>query len=306
MLGKILSNQPQLAAFVRGIQPPARQPKTVPEVSIYKCTPPERLDSRARTKKWHHFIEWGEKQVKGYYNKHMKQKIKNSDRQTANMIELRAISKYSDTPSSKDYVLRDIDLDVKEGEFLSIIGSSASGKSTLLNIIGMLESPSDGKYNFCGQEIRRLDKSRKNEISSHFGYISPRYGLNRKLTVYKNMETHLLTGDLSVSERETKIVDMLERFHIAPLRNFFPFQLSQPQQQLAAIAKAVIANPKLILADEPTGNLNSRLSKGIMELLKRLNRGGTTIIQATSRENTAAYSNRIVSLNRQGGAFASN
>lgn len=223
----------------------------------------------------------------------------NSSSEKLNMIELKEISKFSNTSSPKTYVLRDIDLDVKEGDFLSIVGSPGSGKSTLLHIIGMLEAPSDGEYNFCGQEIQKLDNKKKQEIrQQYFGFIFPDYCLNDNLTVYENVETPLLYKNLTAPERKSKVIDVLERFHILSLKNSFPFQLSEVQQQLAAIARSMVANPKLILADEPTGHLNPKLGKGIMELLKRLNKKGTTIIQATNSADKAVYSNRIIRLNK--------
>lgn len=219
--------------------------------------------------------------------------------QQLNMIELREITKFSDTSSPKTYVLRDVDLDVKEGDFLSIVGSRGSGKSTLLHIIGMLEAPSDGEYNFCGQEIQKLDNKKKQEIrQQYFGFIFPDYCLNDNLTIYENVETPLLYRNLTAPERKNKVLDVLERFHILALKNSFPFQLSEAQQQLAAIARSMVARPKLILADEPTDHLNPKLGRGVMELLKKLNRKGTTIIHATNSADEAVYSNRILRLDK--------
>jgi ABC-type lipoprotein export system ATPase subunit len=216
------------------------------------------------------------------------------------MIEMRDISKFSGTKSPETYVLRDIDLDVNEGDFLSIIGSPGSGKSTLLHIIGMLEPPSEGEYNFFGREIRKINDSKKQEIRHHyFGYIFPDYCLNADLTIYENVETPLLYKNFSAPERKDRVTDVLERFHIISLKDLFPFQVSRVQQQLAAIGRSMVADPKLILADEPTDCLNPKLGKGVMEFLKRLNKKGTTIIQATQSVDNAGYSGRIIKLNKQ-------
>lgn len=230
----------------------------------------------------------------------METKTTHSNPEQSVMIEMRDISKFSDSKSPKTYVLRDIDLDVKEGDFLSIVGSPGSGKSTLLHIIGMLEQPSDGEYNFLGQEIRKINNNEKQEIRhQYFGYIFPDYCLNSNLTIYENVETPLLYKNFSAPERKDRVTDVLERFHIITLKNFFPFQISKMQQQLAAIARSMVGNPKLILADEPTDHLNPKLGKGVMELLKRLNKKGTTIIQATKSTNNAGYSGRIVKLDKR-------
>jgi ABC-type lipoprotein export system ATPase subunit len=229
----------------------------------------------------------------------MENETKNSSSEQLKMIELRDISKVSDTISPKTYVLRDLDLEVKEGDFLSIVGSPDSGKSTLLHIIGLLEPPSNGEYSFRGQEIQKLDNRKKQEIRrKYFGFIFPDYCLNDNLTIYENVETPLLDENLSIPERKEKVADALERFHIIALKNLLPFQLSKVQRQLAAVARSMISNPKLILADEPTGYLNPKLGRGVMELLKRLNKKGTTIIQATQFEDNAAYSSRVLKLNK--------
>lgn len=242
----------------------------------------------------------GRDTAKLLYNKTMERKPENSSSAQSNMIELREISKFNGTSSPKIYVLRHIDMDVAEGEFLSIVGSPGSGKSTLLQIIGMLEEPSDGEYNFCGQEIQKLDNKKKQEIRrQNFGFIFPNNCLNDNLTIYENVENPLLYKNISASERKCKVIDALERFHIISLKNFFPFQLSQVEKQLAAIAKSMISNPKLILADEPTDHLNPKLGRGVMELLKKLNNKGTTIIQATNSADNAVYSSRIIRLGKQ-------
>lgn len=237
--------------------------------------------------------------MKLYYTLSMENETKHPNPAQSKMIEMRDISKVSDSKSPHSYVLRDLDLEVKEGDFLSIVGSPGSGKSTLLHIIGMLEQPSEGEYNFCGQQIQNLDNRKKQQIRQQcFGFIFPDYCLNDNMTIYENVETPLLYKNLTAPEREEQVTDTLERFHIIALKNHFPFQLSDVQQQLAAVARAMIANPKLILADEPTGHLNPKLGRGVMELLKKLNKSGTTIIQATQSANNAVYSSRVLKLDK--------
>ncbi|RDC62094.1 ABC transporter ATP-binding protein [Adhaeribacter pallidiroseus] len=213
------------------------------------------------------------------------------------MISLRNIEKYYTSGFSRAYVLRHINLEVQEGEFISIMGPSGSGKSTLLNIIGLLEQPSDGEYFFLDKPVHKIKDSEKSELHKNFiGFVFQSYHLIDELTVYENIETPLLYKNMKSSERKSLVADILDRFQIVGKKDLFPHQLSGGQQQLVGIARAVVATPKLILADEPTGNLNSRQGEEIMELFKRLNQEGTTIIQVTHSEKNATYGTRILNL----------
>jgi len=213
------------------------------------------------------------------------------------MISLKNITKYYSTGFVKTFVLRDINLDVEEGEFLTIMGPSGAGKSTLLHILGMLDIPSGGEYYFLEQKVHRLNEKRLSELHKNYiGFVFQSYHLIDDLTVYENLETPLLYKKIKGSERKGRVCDMLDRFHIVAKKNLFPNQLSGGQQQKVAVARAVITEPKLILADEPTGNLNTREGKEIMELFKELNKSGTTILQVTHSERNAAYGKRIINL----------
>ena len=213
------------------------------------------------------------------------------------MIMLREIEKYYTNGFVKTYVLRGIDLEVEEGDFITIMGPSGAGKSTLLHILGMLDSPSNGEYLFYETPVHQMKEKQLSELHrNHIGFIFQQYHLIDELTVYENLETPLLYKKMKASERKARVADILDRFQIVAKKNLFPHQLSGGQQQLVGVARAVIAEPKLILADEPTGNLNSAQGQEIMELLKRLNREGTTIIQVTHSEEKAAYANRIIHL----------
>ncbi len=197
----------------------------------------------------------------------------------------------------KTFVLRDINLEVREGEFLTIMGPSGAGKSTLLHIIGMLDTPSGGEYFFYDQPVHELNEQRMTALhQQNIGFVFQSYHLIDDLTVYENLETPLLYKKIKRDERKSLIAETLDRFQIVAKKDLFPNQLSGGQQQVVAIARAIIMNPKLILADEPTGNLNSKQGKEIMELFKRLNTEGTTIIQVTHSELNAAYGNRIIHL----------
>jgi ABC-type lipoprotein export system ATPase subunit len=213
------------------------------------------------------------------------------------MISLRDIDKYYPSGFSRAYVLRNINLEVQEGEFISIMGPSGSGKSTLLNIIGLLEQPSSGEYYFLDRPVHKIKDAEKSQLHKNFiGFVFQSYHLIDELTVYENIETPLLYQDIKGSERKALVADILDRFQIVGKKELFPAQLSGGQQQLVGIARAVVASPKLILADEPTGNLNTRQGEEIMELFQRLNRDGTTIIQVTHSEKNATYGTRIVNL----------
>ncbi len=213
------------------------------------------------------------------------------------MIKLRDITKYYSTGFVKTFVLRNVDLDVEEAEFLTIMGPSGAGKSTLLHIIGMLDSPSSGEHMFFDKEVHRLSERQRSEIHKHhIGFVFQSYHLIDDLTVYENLETPLLYKKVKGQERKSRVADMLDKFNIVAKKKLFPNQLSGGQQQKEAVARALITEPQLILADEPTGNLNSDEGIEVMELLKSLNEQGTTIIQVTHSEEKAAYGKRIIRL----------
>ena len=213
------------------------------------------------------------------------------------MIRLKNVSKWYETRAATAFVLRDVDLEVHRGEFISIMGPSGAGKTTLLNIIGMLDAVSEGEYYFLDTPVHRLaDKKRPALYKEHFGYVFQSFHLINELTVYENLETPLLYKKLNGSVRKSIVSDTLDRFNIVAKKDLFPQQLSCGQQQLVGVARAVIANPTCLLADEPTGNLHSDQGMEIMELLAKLNREGTTIIQVTHSEEKAAYAGRIIRL----------
>lgn len=214
------------------------------------------------------------------------------------MIELKNISKWYNTAGNKTYVLRDVDLSVREGEFLSIMGPSGSGKSTLLNIIGMLDDPSEGYQYFMGEGIHLVKEKQRSALAKKYiGFVFQAYHLIDELTVQENIETPLIYHHVKASERKALVADMLDRFQIVGKKDLFPSQLSGGQQQLVGIARALVSSPRLLLADEPTGNLNSRQGEQIMELFKKLNQEeGVTIIQVTHSEKNAAYAPRVIHL----------
>ena len=173
------------------------------------------------------------------------------------MLSLQKIFKWYNNGVNRTFVLKDIHLDVKEGEFLSIMGPSGSGKSTLLNVIGMLDEPNEGDYTFMGENVFAMkEKQRSQLFKTHIGFVFQAYHLIDELTVYENIETPLLYQNIKSSERKAMVADILDRFQIVGKKDLFPTQLSGGQQQLVGIARALIVKPKLILADEPTGNLN--------------------------------------------------
>jgi ABC-type lipoprotein export system ATPase subunit len=213
------------------------------------------------------------------------------------LITLKDIDKYFASGFSRTYVLRNINLEVQEGEFISIMGPSGSGKSTLLNIMGMLEERSSGEYYFLDKPVHKIKEKERTQLHKSFiGFVFQSYHLIDELTVYENIETPLLYQDVKSTDRKGKVADILDRFQIVGKKDLFPSQLSGGQQQLVGIARAVVASPRLILADEPTGNLNSRQGEEIMELFQRLNQEGTTIIQVTHSEKNATYGSRIINL----------
>ena len=211
------------------------------------------------------------------------------------MIKLKNIEKYYSNGSLKTYVLRDISFEVAEGEFISIMGPSGSGKSTILHILGMLDTPTAGEYYFFDEAVHNMKEKKLSELhKSYIGFVFQQYHLIDELTVYENLETPLLYQKIKGDERRGKVAEILDRFNIVAKKDLFPNQLSGGQQQLVAIARAIIANPKLILADEPIGNLHSDMGREIMQLLKKLNQEGKTIIQVTHSEENASYGNRII------------
>ncbi len=213
------------------------------------------------------------------------------------MIKLTNLEKYYTNKFIKTFVLRNINLEIREGEFLSVMGPSGSGKSTLLNIIGMLDTPSSGEYFFYDEPVHKKSEKQLTELHrNHIGFVFQSYHLVDELTVYENIEMPLLYQKVKANERKGRVAEILDRFNMVAKKDLFPNQLSGGQQQLAAIGRAIIGNPKLILADEPTGNLHTDQGKEIMELLKKLNLEGTTIIQVTHSEKNAKYGNKIIKL----------
>jgi len=213
------------------------------------------------------------------------------------MIELQHISKWVQQGGQPSFILKDINLLIKEGEFISIMGPSGSGKSTLLNVIGMLDVPNEGNYIFMNNDVFKMKEKQRSQIyKHHIGFVFQAYHLIDELTVYENIETPLLYQDVKSSERKAIVADMLDRFQIVGKKDLFPSQLSGGQQQLVGIARSLIAKPKLLLADEPTGNLNSKQGDEIMKLFKELNDEGVTIIQVTHSEKNAEYGKKIINL----------
>jgi putative ABC transport system ATP-binding protein len=215
------------------------------------------------------------------------------------MIELKDIERYFQTGSIKSYILRYVNASIQEGEFISIMGPSGAGKSTLLNILGMLEEPTAGEYWFLGEPVHKFNERRRSDMyREYIGFVFQAYHLIDDLTVYENLETPLIYKKVPSGERKSRIADILDRFNIVAKKDLFPSQLSGGQQQLVGIARALIGRPKLILADEPTGNLQSQQAREIMDIFQKLNKEeGVTIIQVTHSEENAKYGNRILNLN---------
>ncbi len=213
------------------------------------------------------------------------------------LLQLNNIFKWVQQGGQRVFLLKDINLQVEEGEFISIMGPSGSGKSTLLNVIGMLDTFDEGEYSFLDEPVHQLKEKHRAELYKRYiGFVFQAYHLIDELTVYENLEMPLLYKKLSGSERKAMVADMLDRFNIVGKKDLFPTQLSGGQQQLVGVARALISKPKLILADEPTGNLNSKQGEEIMELFKQLNHEGVTIIQVTHSEQNATYGSRIINL----------
>jgi ABC-type lipoprotein export system ATPase subunit len=215
----------------------------------------------------------------------------------AMLVSLRNIEKSYAHGPGKTFVLRRISLDIADGDFVSIMGPSGAGKSTLLHILGMHDSAFTGEFDFLDEPVHTLPPKRRAELAKQsIGFVFQSYHLLDDMTVYENLEVPLTYRNVRRSERQGMVADVLDRFQIVGKKDLYPNQLSGGQQQLVAVARAVIAKPRLILADEPTGNLHSSQGKEIMELFKKLNDSGTTIVQVTHSDLNATYGRRIVKL----------
>jgi len=213
------------------------------------------------------------------------------------MLQLTNVEKFFQTGPTRTWVLRQITLGIAEGEFVTIMGPSGAGKSTLLGILGMLDAGWSGGFEFLGFPVHQIKQKQRAELNRQYiGFVFQQYHLIDDLTVYENIETPLSYRDIPKGERQAMVADILDRFQIVGKKDLYPNQLSGGQQQLVGVARAVVAKPKLILADEPTGNLHSGQAREIMELFRQLNRDGTTIVQVTHSEENARYGNRIVQL----------
>jgi ABC-type lipoprotein export system ATPase subunit len=213
------------------------------------------------------------------------------------MIELRNVEKFYETGAGKTYVLRRISIDIKQGDFVTVMGPSGAGKSTMLAILGMLDSNWQGEYYFLSEPVHKMKPKDRVELNKRYiGFVFQQYHLLDSLTVYENLDIPLSYRNIKRAERQSIVADTLDRFQIVGKKDLYPNQLSGGQQQLVAVARAVIANPRLILADEPTGNLHSSQGKEIMELFKKLNDEGTTIVQVTHSEVNASYGNKLINL----------
>jgi len=213
------------------------------------------------------------------------------------LVQLHDLDKSIASPAGRIWLLRRIRFTVEPGEFLTIMGPSGAGKSTLLHILGMLDGEWEGEYHFDSQPVHDLPLKRRNELhKANIGFVFQQYHLLDDLTVAENLDVPLSYRDLKKSERQALVADALDRFGIVGKKDLFPSQLSGGQQQLVGVARAVILRPKLLLADEPTGNLHSDQAREIMRLFKRLNEEGTTIVQVTHSEENASYGERIVRL----------
>ena len=213
------------------------------------------------------------------------------------MIQLQNLEKSYPSGPGRYYVLRRINVEVKDGEFVTIMGPSGAGKSTLLAIVGMLDGEWTGEYYFLDQAVHKMNVKQRAELNKRYiGFVFQQYHLLDNLTVAENLDIPLSYRNVKGAERQSIVADTLDRFHIVGKKDLYPSQLSGGQQQLVAVARAVVAKPKLILADEPTGNLHSSQGKEIMDLFKKLNDEGTTIIQVTHNEAWAAYGDKIINI----------
>jgi len=213
------------------------------------------------------------------------------------MIKVRNLEKRFQTKAGFTYVLRQINLDIAQGEFITIMGPSGAGKSTLLNILGMYDHAWEGEFNFLEDAVHRLTPKDRSKLNKAFvGFVFQQFHLLDDLTVAENLDIPLSYRNVPKSERQALVADVLDRFNIVGKKDLYPNQLSGGQQQLVAVARAIIAKPKLLLADEPTGNLHTDQGREILELFKKLNEQGTTIVQVTHNEAWAAYGQRIIRL----------
>lgn len=213
------------------------------------------------------------------------------------MIRLNNVERTYKTPAGVTWVLRRISLEIQEGEFVTIMGPSGAGKSTLLNIIGMLDDAWAGEYSLLDNAVHKLDRKKRGDLGRQYiGFVFQSYHLLDNLTVYENLDVPLSYRNVGRAQRASLVGDVLDRFQIVGKKDLYPNQLSGGQQQLVGIARAVVGSPKIILADEPTGNLHSSQAKEIMELFRKLNQQGTTVIQVTHSEVNASYGSRIISL----------
>lgn len=211
------------------------------------------------------------------------------------MIQLKDIFKYYNNKFERTYILKNINLEIKEGEFVSIMGPSGAGKSTLLNIIGLLDTANEGDYLFFDKSMTKLKEKHKSDYHREYiGFIFQAFHLIEEMTVYENIETPLVYKGIKKKERQAMVADILDRFNIVAKKDLFPNQLSGGQQQLVGVARAIIGKPKLLLADEPTGNLHTDQGRSVMKLLQELNEEGITIIQVTHNKEFADFGKRII------------
>ena len=213
------------------------------------------------------------------------------------MIQLRNVEKFYETKAGRSYVLRNVNLEIREREFVTIMGPSGAGKTTLLSILGLLDAEWSGEYWFWGQAVHRMNAKQRGELNrSSIGFVFQSYHLLDSLTVAENLDLPLSYRNIRRAERQSTVADMLDRFSIVGKKDLYPSQLSGGQQQLVGVARALIGDPKLLLADEPTGNLHSAQGRQIMELFQRLNEEGMTIVQVTHSEKNAEYGGRVIQL----------
>lgn len=215
--------------------------------------------------------------------------------QKIDMIKITGLEKYYRTEEVETIALNNLSFEIKEGEFVAVMGPSGCGKSSLLNILGLLDDPDGGSYLFNGIEVAGYNERKRSNLRKHnIGFVFQSFNLIDELTVYENVELPLIYTKTPSAERKKKVEAVLDKMQIMHRRNHFPQQLSGGQQQRVAVARAVVNNPKLILADEPTGNLDSLNGNEVMQLLTELNEAGTTIIMVTHSEHDARYTHRII------------
>jgi putative ABC transport system ATP-binding protein len=213
------------------------------------------------------------------------------------MLKIKNLKKLYTTDEVETTALNDINIEIQDGEFVAVMGPSGCGKSTLLNILGLLDNPTDGEYHFGEEEVSKFSERQRAQLrKGAIGFVFQSFNLIDELTVFENVELPLLYLKVPSSERKQRVEEVLERMNIMHRRNHFPQQLSGGQQQRVAIARAIVANPKLILADEPTGNLDSTNGEEVMKLLAQLNESGTTIVMVTHSPYDANYAHRVINL----------